>query len=769
MLDKKEFNNSSKKEVSDGKEVILKEKNRANNNFKRIIVTSALPYVNNIPHIGNMVCVISADCYARYLKSKGENVVSVLGTDEHGTTTEIKAIEEGVSPKEITDKYFKIHKKIYDFFLCEPDCFGRTSSKENHEITKELFGRLDNNGYISEDSISQFYCERCDRFLADRFVIGTCGFCGYEKARGDQCESCGKLLDVEDLRDVKCSICNAQVVLRESKHLFLELPKLSLELQKFVDERKSKWSVNALTMTNSWISGGLKKRCITRDLKWGIPVPKQGFEGKVFYSWFDAPIGYIGITAENRKEWRDWWKSDDTRLVQFMGKDNIPFHTILFPAILMGARDGYVLLDSISVNEYLNYEDGKISKSEKRGIFGDDAIEIGLRADVWRYYLIINRPEKTDTVFIWQDFMEKVNNELVATLGNLVNRVLTFVKSKYGSVCPEGILESSDEIFLDKIKMQVKEIERDLDLIEIKSALKGVMGVARLANQYMQENKPWQNSKQRADACVCVLLNVIKDLGVLCEPFMPGVSKDIFAQLNIEYQNWNNLFELSIRHGHEIGTPNALFEKLDDKRIDELKRRYSGRQKEIVIEKKKIRAEGRAKEIDVIRDFSDLDLRVGIVKEAISHPNADKLLIMKVDVGEKQIQLVAGLKKFYSPEEIVGKRIIVVNNLKHANLRGFESEGMLLAGGPSEDLQDDEKISKGFHGILYTDKSPPGTKIVITGGNANGEPIKELTIDEFYSNYKIVVKGGKAFYNGKVLKAEDEEVMCDRVKNGLVR
>lgn len=750
-----------------GKENNMNEKDLSNDSFKRTIVTSALPYVNNIPHIGNMVCVVSADCFARYLKSKGYDVISVLGTDEHGTTTEIKAIEEGVSPKEITDKYFKIHKKIYDFFLCEPDCFGRTSSKENHEITKELFKRLDEKGYISQELISQFYCEKCDRFLADRFVIGTCGFCGYDKARGDQCESCGKLLEVEDLKNVRCSICGSRVSLKESNHLFLELPKLSKELQKFVDERKSKWSVNALTMTNSWIFGGLKKRCITRDLKWGIPVPKQGFEDKVFYSWFDAPIGYIGITAENRKDWKDWWKSKDTRLVQFMGKDNIPFHTILFPAILIGAKDDYTLLDSISVNEYLNYEDGKISKSDKRGIFGDDTIEIGLKADVWRYYLIINRPEKTDTVFVWQDFLEKVNNELVATLGNLVNRVLSFVKNKYNSVCPKGILDKPDKVFLDKIKMQVKEIESDMDLIEIKSALKGVMGIARLANQYMQENKPWHNDEQRANTCVYVLLNVIKDLGILCEPFMPGVSTEIFTQLNIEPKKWNNLFELSIEPGHKIGKPNALFEKLDDKRIEELKRKYSGKQKEQVTDEKKIRNKDKAKEIEVTRNFSDLDLRVGLVKEAIVHPNADKLLVIKVDIGQKQIQLVAGLKKFYSPKEIKGKKIIVVNNLKHANLRGFESQGMLLAGGASKG--DGKENVDGFHGLLYVEKSAIGTKIKVKNERSNESPKQEITIDEFYSNYKITVRNGKAYYNGKVLIAEDEEVMCDRINEGVVR
>jgi methionyl-tRNA synthetase len=334
-------------------------------------------------------------------------------------------------------------------------------------------------------------------------------------------------------------------------------------------------------------------------------------------------------------------------------------------------------------------------------------------------------------------------------------------------VCPEGILDKSDEFFLDKIKIQVKDIERDMDLIEIKSALKGVMSVARLANQYMQENKPWQNSKQRADSCVYVLLNVIKDLGILCGPFMPGVSNDIFTQLNIEPKRWNNLFESSIKSGHKISEPKPLFEKLDEKKVEELKKKYSGIKKGKSDETKNVSLMADNNENKTQKSFSDLDLRVGLVKEAIAHPNADKLLVIKVDIGEKQIQLVAGLKKFYSPEEITGKKIIVVNNLKHANLRGFESQGMLLAGGAREENGKDNH--DGFHGILYVEKSKIGTKVKIKDENSDKAPKQEITIDEFYSNYKIVVKDGKAYYNGKVLIAEDEEIMCDRINEGVVR
>lgn len=705
---------------------------------ERFIVTSALLYVNNVPHLGNLVCVVSADVFARYLKSRGKDVISVLGTDEHGTTTEIKALEEGLSPKEITDKYVKIHKKIYDFFLCKPDCFGRTSSEENKRITIELFNRLDENGYISEDEVDEYYCPRCNRVLADRFVKGKCKICGYDGARGDQCENCGSLLETGQLENPRCAICNGDVEIIKSRHLFLELPLLEDELRELLNSKRDMWSENAITMTEGWLNKGLQKRCITRDLKWGIPVPKKGYENKVFYSWFDAPIGYIGITAECRKEWKEWWKSEETRLVQFMGKDNIPFHSILFPAILIGSSEGYVLVDTLSVNEYLNYYGGKFSKSANRGLFGDDIVELGIRADAWRYYLMINRPEKADTDFTWDDFADKLNNELVANLGNLINRIMVFLDRNYGGILPHAELNEKDEAFFEEEKRLIENVENFFNRIQLKAALKEIMRISSLGNRYMQENSPWDESipKERRDSSMNVLANLAKDLAILIEPFMPGISEDIFKQLNIQRLDWNSLMKPMLKEGHAVGKPIKLFSKISAQEIEELKRRFS---EELHMEDKKC-----------------LELEVGLIKEAKEHPNADKLFVLKVDFGDEEIQLVAGLKKHYTKEELLGKKIIVVRNLKHAMLRGIESQGMLLAADDGNDV-----------GLLSVD-AEPGT-LVSFEGEKKVRGCKELTIDELMENFSMKVINGEAFVNGKRMLADGKPVRAERIDNGRVR
>ncbi len=725
---------------------------------EKIIVTSALLYVNNFPHLGNLVCVVSADVYARYLKSRGKNVISVLGTDEHGTTTEIKAIQEGVTPKEITDKYFKIHKEVYDFFLCKPDCFGRTSSKKNKEITVHLFKKLEENGYISEGELEQFYCPKCDRALADRFVKGTCKVCGYENARGDQCEKCGTLLESDQLENPRCAICEGEVEIRKSNHLFLDLPALSDELKTLLEETKQNWSYNAVTMTQSWLERGLKKRCISRDLKWGIPIPKKGFENKVFYSWFDAPIGYMGITAENRGDWKEWWMDKSTRLVQFMGKDNIPFHTIIFPGILIGSKEGYTLLDTISVNEYLNYEGGKFSKSQHKGIFGDDVVKLGIRSDVWRYYIIINRPEKADTDFTWEDFREKLNNELVANFGNLIQRIMVFLKNKYDSEVPGSVLEEEDKRFVSKVKEHAEKVEELFDRIQLKASLKEIMKIARLGNQYMQENKPWSDDvpQRRKDAAMNVLANLAKDLAILVNPIMPGASKDIFKQLNVPEQDWDALFDMSIKKGHKVGEATPLFSKMSDEQMKEFKARFSQSSKD--------RKEVKEQEKKGL-DFSDLDLRVGHIKDVEEHPNADKLWVLKVDLGREERQLVAGLRKEYTSDELKGKNIVVVRNLKPAKLRVIKSQGMLLAG-EGKPL-DDGKEQVGL--ILANAES--GSPVYQEGKEESAKAAKKktVTIDELFDNFKMEVKQGMAYINGKKLFADGKPLKCERVAEGKIR
>jgi len=698
---------------------------------EKIIVTSALPYVNNIPHIGTVVCVISADVYTKYLRLKEENVISILGTDEHGTTAETKAMDEGITPKQLVDKYFRIHKEIYEWFLCDFDCFGRTSARENHEISQDIFLKLNKNSYIVEKEEEHLFCGKCSKFLADRFVEGKCPFCDFPDARGDQCDDCGKLLNPSDLIEPRCKICGKTPVMKKSKHLFIDLPRIEPKLRKWISTVENKWSQNAKTMTQAWLKEGLRPRAITRDLKWGIPVPMKGYEDKVFYSWFDAPIGYISITAENRKDWAEWWKSKDTRLVQFMGKDNIPFHTILFPAFCIGADDNYTLLDSLSVNEYLNYEGGKFSKSRNIGIFGDDAMKIGIPADVWRYYIMINRPEKADTEFSWDDFQEKLNNELVANIGNLVNRTVTFLNRYFHSSVPEGV---HDARLMPKKKEHIESIDRFFSEIKLKEALKEIMQLSKLGNHYFQEQEPWRTATEDprlAAETIYNLTNLIKDISILVYPFMPGVAENIQKQLNLKDLKWKDI-DKDTPAGHKVGPAELLFKKLDN--ADELKEKYSGQKTED-------------------KEFM-FDLRVAKITKVEDHPDADKLVVLQLDCGEKR-QIVSGLKEFYKHSDLLHKNIILVSNLMISTLRGVESHGMLLA------AEVDKKPV-----VVFAELSKPGEQLKISGHKVTD---KVLSIQEFQKHNKLSVKDGKLFYGGHVLKAGKEEISVDAPDGSVVR
>jgi methionyl-tRNA synthetase len=704
---------------------------------KKILVTSALPYVNNIPHLGTLVCVLSADVFTRYLRLRRENVISVCGTDEHGTTAEVKALEEGLTPRQLVDKYYKIHREIYEWFNCSFDCFGRTSSQENKEITIDIFNKLDKNGYIIENELEQSYCSKCKKFLSDRFVEGECPHCGYKHARGDQCEKCGKLLSATELVDARCKICCSKPEIRKSRHLFIDLPKIEPKLRKWIDKVKKRWSLNAVTMTDGWLKEGIKPRCITRDLEWGIPVPKKGFENKVFYSWFDAPIGYIGITKENRDDWKSWWLGKDVRLVQFMGKDNIPFHTILFPSFLIGTGDDYTLVSDLSVNEYLNYEGGMFSKSRNVGIFGDDARATGIPADVWRYYIMVNRPERADSEFSWEDFQAKINNELVANIGNLVNRTITFINRFFDSNVGEVKLNEKDKRFLDNLRKSVNKTTNLLDDIKLRDALREIMLASKAANQYFQENEPWfllKKDKARALSVISLLANVVKDLSIMIEPFMPDVADEIRNQINTHAENWEEIGKLTIKKGHKVNKARVIFNKLEDKKMKEFQQRFSS--------KKPL-----AKELP-------LNLKVGKIVDVKDHPNANKLQVLKVDIGGEQRHLVAGLKGYYKNNELKGKHIVVVTNLKPAKLRGIESNGMLLAA-------DDGKNVK----LLLAEKSSPGEQVLIEGAKPGS---KEISFDEF-QKIRITVKDKKIICDGKILKTEKEEVAVDIGDGAKVR
>lgn len=707
---------------------------------KKVLITSALPYVNNVPHLGTMVCILSADVYARFLKLKKVACVFVCGTDEHGTTAEVKAAEEGLTPRKLVDKYFKIHKKIYEWFECGFDCFGRTSSKTNSEITIDIFNKLDKNGFILQDTLEQLYCDNCKKYLADRYVEGKCPYCEYEHARGDQCENCGKLLNAVELIEPKCKTCNNAPVVRKTRHLFIDLPKIEPELKKWIDKSSENWAENAKTLTYAWLKEGLKPRCITRDLKWGIPVPKKGYEDKVFYSWFDAPIGYISILKKAmHKEFETWWhNNDNVNLVQFMGKDNIPFHTILFPAFLIGAKDNYTLLNTMASNEYLNYENVQFSKSRGTGVFGDDAMKSGIPADIWRYYIMVNRPEKTDTEFSWDDFQVKLNNELVANIGNLVNRTVSFVNRFYSGKVPKFKLTSDDKKVWEEFTDKEQHVTKLLEKAELKEALREIMTISGLGNKYFQEQEPWKavnDDKKKADRSVALLCHIVKDLAILIEPYMPNTAKRIRVMLNVEKLTWKDLGELNIKPGHKLQKARILFDKLEDSQIKKFRDRYGGKAE---VEEKKV---------------MPLDLRVAEIKEVKDHPDAEKLYVMKIDLGEER-QLVAGLKAHYEKDELVGKKIVVVANLEPAKLRGEKSEGMLLAADDGESV-----------GLLVAENSNPGDQVKAEGYEIDK---KQISFKEFMK-LEITAVAGKACFDGEVLKTDSEEISVERVKDGKVR
>ncbi|HID72972.1 TPA: methionine--tRNA ligase [Candidatus Micrarchaeota archaeon] len=439
---------------------------------KKILITSALPYVNNVPHLGNIIgCVLSADVFARYCRSRRYNSIYICGTDEYGTATEIKALEEKCTPQEICDKYYAVHKKVYEWFGIKFDTFGRTSTPKHTEITHDIILKLQENGYLIEEDVEQWYDEKADMFLADRYLSGTCPYCEYDDARGDQCDKCGHLLHAGELKDPVSKVSGTTPILKKSKHLFIDLNQFEGQLDEWI-ERQAKegfWSENSYNIAKSWLKQGLKKRAITRDLKWGVHVPIKGFEDKVVYVWFEAPIGYISITANLTNEWKDWWLNPkDVHLYQFMGKDNVPFHTVIFPATLFGTKEPWTMLYHINTTEYLNYEGGKFSKSKGLGVFGTDAMESGIPPDVWRYYLLTNRPEASDSDFTWEDFRDKNNNELLANLGNLVNRTLVFLKSNFDGKIPEGTLSADDEKFLEEQKKVIGEVTEAMEKVKIK-------------------------------------------------------------------------------------------------------------------------------------------------------------------------------------------------------------------------------------------------------------------------------------------------------------
>ncbi|HUH43582.1 MAG TPA: methionine--tRNA ligase, partial [Treponemataceae bacterium] len=718
---------------------------------KRRLITSALPYVNNVPHLGNLIQVLSADVFARFCRSYGYDCLYICGTDEYGTATETKAAEEGISPKELCDRYHKIHKDIYDWFHIDFDHFGRTSTPQQTEITQALFLDLDKNGFIVEKTIEQLFCTSCDRFLADRYVRGTCPHCGFDDARGDQCEHCGNLLEPQELLNSRCLSCSNTPELRETKHLYIDLPKIQENYGPWMKEasEKGQWARNALQMTQAWIRDGLKERAITRDLKWGIPVPKKGYENKVFYVWFDAPIGYISITKaltdsldDPEADWKAWWLPEESKtekakipveLFQFIGKDNIPFHTLIFPSTLIGSGKNWTKLFHMSSTEYLNYENGKFSKSKGVGVFGNDAKESGIPADAWRFYIFYNRPEKSDTQFTWKDFQEKYNSELIGNLGNLVNRTLTFISRYYDGIIPEG---EKDRELWEKILPIEEMITKKLDWAELKEAFHGIFEISSIANKAFQDGEPWKTRETNPEKAKSLLFNlvyVIKDLMILASPFIPEYSKTVLSFLKAENLVWE---DLGLLEGlDKVYDSKIIFKTLDNATIDSYRERYAGSQKDRKEMESKIDTDKKTEEKAEDKQINQADLfnssialKIAKIVRIEKHPEADKLYIENLDDGSGEERVIlSGLVPYYEAEELLGKHIVLADNLKPRKMRGIESRGMLLAA-DYKDAEGNEKVE-----VLDCPWAAPGTPVILEGADPAAVKKESINADVFFS------------------------------------
>ncbi|KAB8621934.1 hypothetical protein FH972_026043 [Carpinus fangiana] len=555
---------------------------------RNILITSALPYVNNVPHLGNIVgSVLSADAFARFCKARGHPTLYVCGTDEYGTATETKAIEEKCTPQELCDKYHALHAATYEWFNIGFDYFGRTPTQQQTDIAQDIFTKLNKNGYLEERTTVQPYCETHKAFLADRFVEGTCPLCGYEDARGDQCDKCGKLLDPLDLIKPRCKLDNATPIKKETRHTFLLLDKLQPEVEKWNREssKKGAWSSNGISITENWLKEGLKARGITRDLKWGTKVPLPGYDDKCLYVWFDACIGYVSITANYTEEWEKWWRApDDVQLYQFMGKDNVPFHTVIFPGSQIGTGDTWTKLHHLSTTEYLNYENGKFSKSRNVGVFGTNAKATGIPSDVWRYYLLSRRPENGDAEFEWKAFIDSNNNELLKNLGNFVNRIVKFVNAKnYESVIPD--YTKYTEPGFDEWKAEVNEVLQqyitELEAVKIKAGLSSALHISSLGNKLLQmntlDNKLAVEQPEKCAAVVGLGVNLIHLLASVIAPYMPSTCESILRQLNLEMLIIPDKWEAaSVPAGHKINPAEYLFSQIKPEKEQEWREMFGG-------------------------------------------------------------------------------------------------------------------------------------------------------------------------------------------------
>jgi methionyl-tRNA synthetase len=701
---------------------------------EKIYIGVAWPYANGSLHLGHIAgCYLPADIFARYCRMQGKDVLMVSGSDEHGTPITISAENENTKPQAIVDRFNKEHTENMKQMGISFDLFTRTTTKNHNDVTQDIFLTLYKNGKIYKKDVEAFYCNNCNRFLPDRYIEGTCPHCESDNARGDQCDECGKLLDPSELKNVKCKLCGGIPEIKTSEHLFFALSKFEDKLLDWMKDKKH-WKSSVLNFTNNWIKNGLNDRAITRDINWGVKIPIEGFEDKRIYVWFDAVIGYLSASKEwskiigNPDKWKEWWKDKKAKHYYFLAKDNIPFHTLIWPSILMGYDPELNLPYDIPANEYLKLKGEQFSKSRGTAVWVPDVIK-NYDIDPIRYYISINMPENKDTNWMWDDFIAKNNDELVGTYGNFVHRVVTFTSKNFGEIPKLGELDDLDKQALEKIQEISKEASELINKCSFKQGLRSAMNLAQFGNFYFDKKQPWSLIKQDKQACGSVLhicLKIVKALSVFMAPYLPFSSEKIWRTLGeegeVSSQHWDAAFK-DLKVGKVIERPVPLFKKLDSKQSTE--------------------------ESD---PFSKFDLRVAKVLDVKDHPNADTLYMLHIDLGKlgKRV-IVAGMKPHYTKDEIKDKKIIIVSNLKPATIRGIKSNGMLLA---AED-------SKGVCSLLNPGDSTPGSEIKIKG--ISREPVSVLEFEDFKKVKMVISDNQKVTYNGKVLLSEKSEVKSDKI------
>ena len=653
--------------------------------FKRYLVTSALPYANGPVHIGHLAGVyIPSDIYTRYRRRRGRDVLSICGSDEHGVAITIKARKEGVSPKEIIDRYHNLIKRSFERLGMSFDIYSRTSSPVHAQTASDFFRKLYAEGKFIEKTSEQYYDEEAQQFLADRYIVGTCPHCQNEKAYGDQCEKCGSTLSPDELIAPHSALSGSPLVKRETKHWYLPLDKYEGFLREWILEGHKEWRPNVYGQCKSWLDLGLQPRAVSRDLDWGIPVPVEGAEGKVLYVWFDAPIGYISATKELTPDWERYWKDSGTKMVHFIGKDNIVFHCIVFPSMLK-AHGEYILPENVPANEFLNLEGDKISTSRNWAVWLHEYLdEFPGKEDVLRYVLCANAPESKDNDFTWKDFQARNNNELVAVLGNFVNRALVLTQKYYGGEVPAcGTLTDYDRGTLAELQAVKATLEQNIENYRFREALKEAMNVARIGNKYLADCEPWKLVKtdpERVKTILNIALQITANLSIVVEPFMPFTAAKLLAMLRLEPLDWERIGATDlVAAGHRIGTPELLFEKIEDDVIQAQLDKLAAT-KEANLAAESSQNIDPQKDSISFDDFQRMDIRVSTILAAEKVAKTKKLLKLTVDTGIDRREIVSGIAEHYTPEELVGRQVLVLVNLEPRTLKGIESRGMILMG-----------------------------------------------------------------------------------------